>query len=76
MQTTDFDIRKLSVAERIQLAEDLWGGVVAATADVSLPDAQRAELARRLHDLERDPDAGEPRDVVRARIENRLAKPE
>ncbi len=74
MQTTDLDIGKLSVAERIQLAEDLWDSVAADTGDFQLSDAQVAELDRRCDDLERDPEAGEPWHVVRARIEKRLTK--
>ena len=74
MQTTDLDISKLSVAERIQLAEDLWDSVAAETGELPLGAAQKAELERRLADLERDPGAGEPWEVVRARIEKRLAQ--
>jgi len=74
MQTTDLDISKLSVAERIQLAEDLWDSVAAETGDLPLTDAQIAELDRRLDDLEHNPDAGESWDVVRARIQKRLTK--
>jgi putative addiction module component (TIGR02574 family) len=74
MQTTDLDISKLSVAERIQLAEDLWDSVAADTGELPLSAAQKAELERRLADLERDPGAGEPWEVVRARIEKRLAQ--
>jgi len=74
MQTTDLDISKLSVAERIQLAEDLWESVAADTGDLPLSAAQKAELERRLADLERDPSAGEPWKDVRARIEKRLAQ--
>ncbi len=76
MQTTDLDISKMSVAERIQLAEDLWDSVAAETGDLPLTDAQRAELERRLDDFERNPDAGESWDVVRARIQKRLTKAE
>ena len=74
MRTTDLDISKLSVAERIQLAEDLWDSVAAETGELPLTAAQTAELERRLADLERDPGAGEPWEVVRARIEQRLHK--
>jgi len=74
MQPTDLNIAKLSVAERIQLAEDLWDSVAADTGDLALTDAQQAELDRRLADLERDPDAGESWDVVRTRVEKRLAQ--
>ena len=74
MQPTDLNIAKLSVAERIQLAEDLWDSVAADTGDLALTDAQQAELDCRLADLERDPDAGESWDVVRTRVEKRLAR--
>ena len=67
MQPTDLNISKLSVAERIQLAEDLWDSVAADTGDLELTAAQRAELDRRLAELERDPNAGESWDVVRTR---------
>ena len=74
MRTTDLDISGLSLAERIQLAEDLWDSVAAETGELPLSAAQKAELERRLADLERDPGAGEPWEVVRARIEKRLAQ--
>ena len=74
MHATDLKISRLSVAERIQLAEDLWDSVAADTGDLELTAAQRAELDRRLADFGQDPGAGEPWDVVRARIEKRLAQ--
>lgn len=72
MRTTDLDISKLSVAERIQLAEDLWDGVAAEADSLPLTEAEAAELARRLADLERDPESGESWPAVRARIEQHL----
>ena len=74
MRSTDLDISGLSVAERIQLAEDLWDSVAADTGDLPLTEAQAAELDRRLADLERDPESGESWTAVRARIEQRLDK--
>jgi len=71
-----FDVSKLSVAERIQLAEDLWDSIPPEGADIPLTEAQKAELDRRLDDLERDPDAGEPWEVVRARLRERLKRGE
>ena len=71
-----FDFSKLSVSERIQLAEDLWESITEEGADVPLTDAQKAELDRRLDDLEGNPDAGEPWEVVRARLYERLKRGE
>lgn len=76
MQQTGFDFSQLSVAERIQLAEDLWDSVAAAAEDIPLTAAQAEELDRRLDDLKRDPDAGEPWEVVRARLYGRLKRSE
>ena len=75
MRNTEFDPTKLSVAERIQLAEDLWDSIP-ESADIPLTDAQKAELDRRLEDLEQHPDAGEPWEVVRARLSGRLKRRE
>jgi len=74
MHITDLDISKLSVAERIQLAEDLWDSVAADTGELPLTEAQTAELDRRLAELACNPDAGESWDVARERIEQRLHK--
>jgi putative addiction module component (TIGR02574 family) len=60
---------------RVQLAEDLWDSIPEFD-DVPRTDSQKAELDRRLDDLERDPDPGEPWVVVRARLYRRLARGE
>lgn len=46
------DIRKLSVAERIQLVEDIWDSIAADADAVPLTDDQRSELDRRIADAE------------------------
>jgi putative addiction module component (TIGR02574 family) len=74
MQPIDLKLSELTVAERIQLAEDLWDSVAADTGDLPLTDAQRAELELRLADLERDPGSGESWEAVRARIQKRLTQ--
>jgi len=72
MSRAAIDISSLSVPERIQLAEDLWDSIAAADADIPLTPAQVEELDRRLDDLERNPDAGVPWEVARARLEERV----
>jgi putative addiction module component (TIGR02574 family) len=42
------DLTQLTIAERIQLVEDLWDTIIATPEAVPLNDAQRAELDRRL----------------------------
>jgi putative addiction module component (TIGR02574 family) len=68
-----FDFRHLSVAERLQLVEDLWDSIAQDANAESLPlsDAEKALLDERLADLERSPDAGSSWEEVKARLLNR-----
>jgi putative addiction module component (TIGR02574 family) len=65
-----FDFRELSIAERLQLVEDLWDSIAQDANAESLPvtDQEKALLDERLAELERDPDAGASWDEVKARI--------
>ncbi|HVA14814.1 MAG TPA: addiction module protein [Stellaceae bacterium] len=67
------ELLKLSPAERIALAEELWDSV--ATHPEELPplsDAQRAEIERRIEAHKRDPSIALSWDDVRARLRARL----
>jgi putative addiction module component (TIGR02574 family) len=48
----------LSVAERIELLQQLWDEIAESPEEVELTAAQRAELDRRLEDYHRDPNGG------------------
>jgi hypothetical protein len=62
--------RRLEAAGwRVGDAFEFLGGTSEAG---EITDGQKAELDRRLEDLERDSEAGDPWDVVRSRIEDRL----
>lgn len=63
------ELRKLSVAERIQLAEDLWDSIALEPSEVpGLTDAQRQELRRRQRAHESDPSTAVPWEQVRAEL--------
>jgi len=62
------DVLDLSVAERIQLVEDIWDSIAAVPGNPKLTDAQRVELDRRLEAHREDPDSGSPWDVVKQRV--------
>jgi putative addiction module component (TIGR02574 family) len=62
------DVLNLSVAERIQLVEDIWDSLAALPESVGLTEIQRAELDRRLEDYHKNPDEGSPWETVKARI--------
>ena len=56
---TDIDkLRELSVAERIQLVEDLWDSIAADSANVKLSVLQTEELDRRIKRLDESPAEG------------------
>lgn len=66
------ELLKLSVPERIQLAEDLWDSVAAESEAFRLTDAQRVEIERRLAEHDRDPDSAIPWEDARARLHQRF----
>jgi len=59
------DYEKLSIAERLQLVEDIWDSIADETESLPLTDAQKAELDRRLEQYRRDPDSAIPWEQVR-----------
>lgn len=60
------DIKNLSAEERLALLGDIWDSL--KPEDVPVTEAQRAELDRRLDDLEGDRDLGIPWDEVLRKI--------
>jgi len=62
------EILKLSVAERIQLVEDIWDSIVAETQVLPLTETQRLELDKRLADAEANPGRGKSWTEVKARL--------
>ena len=63
------DIKNLTAEQRLALLEDIWDSLT--PEDVPVTDAQRAELDRRLDDLEGDQDLGIPWDEVLRQIRGR-----
>jgi putative addiction module component (TIGR02574 family) len=63
------DFLSLSVAERIQLAEDIWDSITAENPDaVQLSPIQLRELQERLDAHDKDPSAAVSWDQVRAEL--------
>ena len=52
------EILQLSVAERIQLVEDIWDSIATVPDAVSLTEEQQAELERRLETYQANPSEG------------------
>jgi len=68
MSTKAVDILELSVAERIQIVEDIWDSIAAVPEAVPLNEDQKNELDCRLEAYHLNPDAGSPWLEVRQRL--------
>jgi putative addiction module component (TIGR02574 family) len=62
------EISHLSIAERIQLAEDLWDSILDRQDEISLDKAQQQELERRLTGYRQNSNAGSTWKVVKQRL--------
>jgi putative addiction module component (TIGR02574 family) len=65
------DIAELSVAERIQLVEDLWDSLALNPDELPVAQAQRDELDRRLQAYQAHPSQGASWAQVKAGIKQR-----
>ncbi|HEX6861543.1 MAG TPA: addiction module protein, partial [Thermoanaerobaculia bacterium] len=54
------DLLHLSVAERLQLVEDLWDSIAAEPEALQLTQAQKEELDRRMAEHRADPGSAIP----------------
>ena len=71
MSKRDVDIASLTLEERLSLLEELWDSLAVVPGAFPLTSAQRAELDRRLDDLDAEGPAGIPWDEVLSRIRSR-----
>lgn len=62
------EISQLSIAERIQLAEDLWDSILEQQDELPLSDVQKQELDRRLENYQQDPTSGSTWEEVKQRL--------
>ena len=65
------DIATLSFEERLRLLDELWESLSRTPEVIPLTEAQRAELDRRLNELNREGPVGIPWDEVLGRIRGR-----
>jgi putative addiction module component (TIGR02574 family) len=66
-------IEKLSTEERLRLIEQLWESLRVSPEAIPLTDAQRAELDRRLDELDQGDVEGIPWNEVLRRIKTRTS---
>ena len=68
MSTQLSDILQMSVAERIQLVEDIWDSIAAVPEALTLTEAERAELDRRLAAYAQNPTEGISWDELKEKV--------
>lgn len=66
------DLLHLSVAERIQLVEDLWDSIASEPEALELTPTQKEELDRRLAEHEADPSSAVSWEEFRAELRERF----
>ena len=65
------EIRKLSVAERLELVEDVWDSIAVEGEDLPVPESHREALARRRQEHRDHPADVIPWEEVRAQLGDR-----
>jgi putative addiction module component (TIGR02574 family) len=66
---TPSEIKKLSLAERILIVEEIWDSIAAEQESVEVTEAQRAELDRRIASCDASPKEGKSWQEIRRRLE-------
>jgi putative addiction module component (TIGR02574 family) len=74
MSSSVTSIFELSVAEKLQLVEDLWDDIAATPAAVPVHDWQKEELARRKQHYLDNPGSGLSWEEVQRRIRSRYGR--
>ncbi len=67
-QLTVTEIKRLSVAERILLAQDIWDSIAEQQESLSMTDAQREELDRRIDAYRLSPAEGASWKEIKKRL--------
>jgi putative addiction module component (TIGR02574 family) len=71
MSSVQKEVRALTVAERLQLLEEIWDSLTETPEAIPVTDAQRKELARRRRAHARNPAAAKSWAEVRTRLARR-----
>jgi putative addiction module component (TIGR02574 family) len=62
------ELKKMSIAERILVVEDIWDNIAQESESIILTDSQKEELDRRLTLYRSNPNMGSSWDEVKQRI--------
>jgi len=65
---TSQEIKKLSIAERILLVEEIWDSIAAEQESLELTEPQRQDLDRRLAAYHASPQEGSSWEMIKSRL--------
>ena len=68
------EVESWSVDDRVRLVQDVWDQLADQGYEPELTEEMKAELDRRIEEMDRNPDAGVPWAEVKARVLGRLRK--
>ncbi|MEJ2105017.1 MAG: addiction module protein [Ignavibacteriaceae bacterium] len=66
------NIKKLSIAERILIVEDIWDSIISSEEDFPITDEQKRELDSRLEAYYKNPNEGKSWEEVKDNIKSQL----
>ncbi|MEO0396170.1 MAG: addiction module protein [Cyanobacteria bacterium P01_A01_bin.137] len=64
------EISQIGIAERIQLAEDLWDSILLSPESLPVTDNQKQELDDRMREYHQEPESGSSWQVIKERLNN------
>ena len=64
------NIKQLSIAERLQLVQDIWDSITLSPDLVPVTDQQQQELDNRLERYNQNPDSGKSWEEVKQKFNN------
>ncbi len=62
------EVETWPIDDRIRLAQDVWDRLENQGYEPELTEEMKAELDRRIEEMDRNPDAGIPWEVAKARV--------
>lgn len=68
------EVESWPIDDRIRLVQDVWDRLVDQGHEPELTEEMKAELDRRIEEMDRNPDSGVPWEEVKARVLGRLRK--
>ena len=67
-QTVLSEVESWPVDDRVRLVQDVWDRLPDQGHEADLTDEMKAELDRRIEEMDRNPESGIPWEIVKARV--------